>query len=198
MRGPEQVYVAIRPIFGRMLQRESVAGGWGGAVGRIKAVQRMRNIDTNGWVRMALLASFVCAGLVGCESRTAFEFDALDLTPAQDEMAEFSLGHYAIPIPIAKPDGSSDGESRNRLVLTFDLFALVSPSEVPVLTDSWQRHEGNVRDCILRVCRNASTEELQEPELATLKSHLTDAVQDQLGSKSIHRLLISEVTSKEL
>jgi hypothetical protein len=158
----------------------------------------MWNTHINGQLRIALAASFVFAALVGCESRTAFEFDALDLTPAQDEMSEFSLGHYAIPIPIANSDGPSDGESRNRLILTFDLFALVSPSELPVLTDSWQRHEGNVRDCVIRVCRNASTEELQEPELATLKSHLTDAVQDQIGSKSIHRLLISEVTSKEL
>ena len=154
--------------------------------------------DINRQMRKALAAGILVTALGGCGARTAFEFDALDLTPAQDEMSEFALGHYAIPIPIAKSDGLSEGESRNRLVLTFDLFALVSPGDVPVLTDSWQRHEGNVRDCIIRVCRNASTEELQEPELSTLKSHLTDAVQDQIGSKSIHRLLISEVTSKEL
>ncbi|HEY4233039.1 MAG TPA: flagellar basal body-associated FliL family protein, partial [Lacipirellulaceae bacterium] len=123
---------------------------------------------------------------------------ALDLTPAQDELSEFSLGHYSIPIPIAKSDGPNEGENRNRLQLTFDLYALVTPSYESQMNDSWQRHQGNIRDCVIRVCRNASLEELQEPELATLKSHLTDAVQDQLGPKSIHRLLISEVATKEL
>jgi hypothetical protein len=148
--------------------------------------------------RHVLAAGLLVAALGGCASRTAYEFDALDLTPAQDEMSEFSLGHFVIPIPIAKSDGLSEGESRNRLVFSFDLFALVSPSDVPLLTDSWQRHEGNTRDCIIRVCRNASLEELQEPELSTLKSHLTDAVQDQLGAKCVHRLLISEVATREL
>jgi flagellar basal body-associated protein FliL len=136
--------------------------------------------------------------LSGCGSRTAFEFDALDSTPAQDEMAEVSLGHYAIPIPIAKQEEVVEGESRNRLVFAFDLFALVSPNEVAALNESRQRHEGNVRDCIIRICRNASVEELQEPDLSTLKSHLTDAVQEELGVKSIHRLLVSEVSSKEI
>ena len=195
---PVQVYVAIGRDFGRMLQRRSLGRGRGGAVGWIKAVWRMWITDINRRMRRGLAAGFLAAMVCGCESRTAFEFDALDLTPAQDEMSEFALGHYAIPIPIAKSDGLSEGESRNRLVLTFDLFALVSPSEGPALTDSWSRHEGNVRDTVIRVCRNASTEELQEPELSTLKSHLTDAVQDQLGSKSVHRLLISEMTSREL
>jgi hypothetical protein len=140
----------------------------------------------------------VCLAVAGCKPRTAYEFDALDLTPAQDELSEFSLGHYSIPIPIASPEGSIDGESRNRLQLTFDLYALVAPSYESEIRESWERHEGNVRDCVIRVCRNASPEELQEPELATLKSHLTDAIQDQLGPKSIHRLLISEVATKEL
>jgi hypothetical protein len=134
----------------------------------------------------------------GCKPRTAYEFDVLDLTPAQDELSEFSLGHYCIPIPIASSEGAGDGESRNRLQLTFDLYALVAPSYESGIRESWERHEGNVRDNVIRVCRNASPEELQEPDLATLKSHLIDAIQDQLGPKSIHRLLIGEVATKEL
>jgi hypothetical protein len=158
----------------------------------------MGKCDFSWQKRRALAAGCLIAAFGGCSSRTAFEFDALDLTPAQDEMSEVSLGHYEIPIPIAKSDGLSESESRNRLLFSFDLYALVSPNEVSMLNDSWERHEGNIRDCIIRVCRNASLEELQEPELSTLKSHLTDAVQDQLGSKNVHRLLVSEVASKEL
>jgi hypothetical protein len=134
----------------------------------------------------------------GCTSQSAYEFDALDSTPAQDDLNELSLGHYSIPIPIAKSDASSDGENRNRMEFAFDLYALVTPSYESQIQDSWERHEGNIRDCVIRVCRNASLEELQEPELSALKSHLIDVVQEQLGPNSIHRLLISEVATKEL
>jgi hypothetical protein len=146
---------------------------------------------------IAIVTAIVVA-MGGCKSRTAYEFDALDFTPAQDELSEFSMGHFTIPIPISKSEGTGEGESRNRLDLTFDLYALVEPSCESQVHESWERHEGNIRDCVIRVCRNASLEDLQEPELATLKSHLTDAVQDQFGPKSIHRLLISEVSTKEL
>jgi hypothetical protein len=142
------------------------------------------------------LVALLGIAIGGCKPRTAYEFDALDVTPAQDELSEFSLGHYDVPIPAAKSDG--DGESRNRLEFIFDLYALVAPSCESELHEAWERHEGKIRDCVIRVCRNASLEELQEPELATLKSHLTDAVQEQCGQNGIHRLLMSEVATKEL
>ena len=44
--------------------------------------------------------------------------------------------------------------------------------------------KASIRDRVILVCRNATTDELQEPELATLKSHLTDAVQAELGSNA--------------
>jgi hypothetical protein len=135
--------------------------------------------------------------LVGCKPRTAYEFDALDFTPTQDELGEFFLGHYDIPIPLAV-DGAAESESRNRLTITFDLYALVAPQDESQMNDSWERHEGNIRDSVIRVCRSASPEELQEPELVTLKSHLADAIQEEMGNKSLHRLLLSEVTTKEL
>jgi hypothetical protein len=147
--------------------------------------------------RICALLLGVALALVGCKPRTAYEFDALDFTPTQDELGEFSMGHYDIPIPLAA-DGTVESESRNRVIISFDLFALVAPQDESQMKDSWQRHEGNVRDSVIRVCRSASPEELQEPELVTLKSHLADSVQEEMGNKSVHRLLLSEVTTKEL
>jgi hypothetical protein len=142
------------------------------------------------------LVALLGIAIGGCKPRTAYEFDALDFTPAQDELSEFSLGHYDIPIPVTKSDG--EGESRNRMEITFDLYALVAPSYESQLHESWERHEGKIRDCVIRVCRNASLEDLQEPELSTLKSHLSDSLQEQVGQNGIHRLLMSEVATKEL
>jgi flagellar basal body-associated protein FliL len=150
-------------------------------------------------IRRLLAAAAFIAALVGCSSKSLYEFDQMDLTSAEEELTEFSLGHYAIPIPIIGSEGPSAGVRHNRLEFAFDLHALVPHEEEAHMAELWGQHEGKVRDRVLRICRGASAEELEEqPELATLKSHLTDAVQDELGSKTIRRLLITEVNHREL
>jgi Flagellar basal body-associated protein FliL len=193
-----KVYVEMLDHFRRIFAEETSIPGLKYCRSRNRVASMYLVVRSKRSALGIVAAAVVGLAIVGCKPRTAYEFDALDLTPAQDELSEFSLGHYSIPIPIVASDGSKDGESRNRLQLTFDLYALVAPSYESEIHESWERHEGNVRDNVIRVCRNASLEELQEPELATLKSHLIDAIQDQLGPKSIHRLLISEVATREL
>jgi Flagellar basal body-associated protein FliL len=138
------------------------------------------------------------AASAGCRAKEDFAFDELDLTPAQDELIEFALGKYSIPIPLVRSTGMDDGLKRNRVEFSFALYALVTADCKSRLTGQWKRHEGKLRERIILVCRNATGEELQEPELATLKSHLTDAVQAELGSQCIRRLLISEVITRKL
>jgi hypothetical protein len=138
------------------------------------------------------------ATCVGCSSPSPYEFDAMDLTPTQDELVEFSLGKYSIPIPIVRSYEEKEKPRHNRIEFAFDLYALIPGEYETELADSWARHEGKIRDRVIRVCRAASIEELQEPELTTLKSHLTDAVQSQLGRAGIRRLLIAEVRQREL
>jgi hypothetical protein len=137
-----------------------------------------------------VLASVACGG---CESKSRFQFDELDLVPAQEELSEFSLGKYAIPIPIAEPgDGEAD-HKRNAVEFGFELIAVVKREHESRIADSWQRHEGKIRDRVIRVCRNASLDDLEE-----LKAHLMDAVQAQLGDKEIRQLVIAEVNSHEI
>jgi flagellar basal body-associated protein FliL len=78
------------------------------------------------------------------------------------------------------------------------LHALVTRDSESQLTEMWEQHEGKIRDRVIRICRRASYEDLQEAELATLKSHLMDAVQAQLGPKVVRRLLMTEVDIREL
>lgn len=149
------------------------------------------------------LPAIIATGLAvaaasGCGAKENYAFDELDLTPAQDELIEFSLGKYVIPIPLVQAAGMNEGLKRNRIEFSFALHALVTADCKKQLASHWKRHEGKFRDRIILVCRNAAVEELQEPELATLKSHLTDAVQSELGSQCVRRLLISDVTSRKL
>jgi hypothetical protein len=145
--------------------------------------------------RRGIAVGALLMALVGCGAPPSYEFDELDLTPAHDDLVEFWLGHYEIPVPITRGFGANS-ISRNRIELSFDLHALVTREYKSQLTDLWDRHEGNIRDGVIRVCRNASLDDLQEPELATLKSHLTDAVQAQLGPKQIRRLMLTEVKTR--
>jgi flagellar basal body-associated protein FliL len=136
--------------------------------------------------------------VVGCSSPPMFEFDELDLVPTQEELAEFSLGEYRIPIPVIEYQADNRPIHRNGFQLEFELFALVSPHEKSQITEAWDRHQGKIRDRVIRICRNTSMDELQEPELATLKGRLLDALAPQLGEKEVRQLLITEIVSQKL
>jgi hypothetical protein len=149
--------------------------------------------------RPAVLAGIVLVcTLAGCGSRSEFAFEALDLAPPPEELAELSLGKYRIPIPVAEDRGQSRLSYRHRFQFDFELHALVSPAEEPQIADAWTRHEGEIRDQVIRVCRNASVDELQEPELGTLKARLMDALASQMGDREVRRLLFTEVASQKL
>lgn len=139
-----------------------------------------------------------CCLACGCAEESSFQYDALDLAPAHEELSEFSLGEYSIPIPVVEDFGKGRLRHSNRFQLDFALHALVAPEKKSEIADSWSRHEGKIRDHVIRVCRNASVDELQEPELSTLKAHLMDALAAQVGEKGLRQLLITEVASQRL
>jgi hypothetical protein len=143
-----------------------------------------------------LAAATFCAA--GCSPKSKFKFDQMDVAPAIEELAEFPLGEYKIPIPVAVDDGAEAQVRRNRLQLDFQLYALVSPKEQPQLADAFERHQGAIRDKVISICRSASVDDLQEPELATLKARLTDVLATQLGEKRLRQLLITDVVSRQL
>lgn len=139
-----------------------------------------------------------CCALLGCDSKSSFELDQLDVAPAEEELAEFPLGEYKIPIPLTDNCEQSTIVRRNRIEFDFQLFALVSPKEESQFEDAWNRHEGVIRDQVISICRRATVEELQEPELVTLKARLTDVLASQLGEKRLRQILITDVVSQEL
>jgi flagellar basal body-associated protein FliL len=172
------------------LQNAMVGGG--------RTTQACRAGDRYPRLAVWLAVGGLLIAAVGCGSPPTFEFDTQDLSPTQEEMSEFSLGKYTIPIPIEERHADKAPQRANRFQLDFKLHALVSRQQETHLADAWEHHSGKVRDRVIRVCRNASVDELQEPELETLKAHLMDAVQAQLGDHGIRQLLITEVVSEPL
>lgn len=134
----------------------------------------------------------------GCSSKSSFKFDHMDVIPAEEELNEFPLGEYKIPVPLIDSPGHSRFGRCNRLQFDFELFALVSPKEQSQFEDAWNRHEGVIRDRVIDICRRASAEELMEPELSTLKARLSDTLASQLGERRLRQLLINNVVCQEL
>ena len=147
-------------------------------------------------ITLCLATATVCA--TGCSSESKFKFDQMDVAPAAEELTEFSLGEYMIPIPVAVDDGAEGQVRRNRFQFDFQLHALVSPKEESQIADAWERHEGVIRDKVISICRSASVDDLMEPELATLKARLADVLATQLGDKKVRQLLITDIVSRQL
>jgi hypothetical protein len=147
---------------------------------------------------LPLLCAIACCLVGGCAKQSSFEYDVLDLAPAQEELSEFSLGEYSIPIPVAEEHRRGGYRHKNRFRLEFELHALIAPSKKSEIADNWSRHEGAIRDHVIRVCRNASIDSLQEPEFLTLKAQLMDALASHVGESGLRQLLITEVMSQRL
>jgi hypothetical protein len=148
-------------------------------------------------MRCVAVIAFALLSAPGCEKPPAWEFDELDVSRAQ-LLNEVPLGQYAIPLPLRRDRVDVQSPLRNCLRFDFELHAVVAPEHVSRVTHNWEIYEGTVRDRVIRVCRNASLAELQEPELSTLKSRLMDALQAHLGAQEIRRLLMTEVVLLEM
>jgi hypothetical protein len=140
---------------------------------------------------------FVVCSLFGCGSALTFEFDTLDSLPPEDELTELSLGKFRIPIPVAE-QRQSQFAYRHRMLFDFELHALVTPAEKSRVADTLSQHEGKIRDYVIRVCRNATAEELQEPDLNTIKARLINGLAAQIGEKQLRHLLITGIVSQQL
>jgi hypothetical protein len=151
------------------------------------------------WRVLLLFATGVfCCAAGGCSSKATFQLDGVDVLPPVEELKEFSLGEYRIPISVVDDRNQAKLTRHNRFQFNFSLYALVSPKEKSQIEDAWGRYEGQIRDQIISICRSATLDELQEPELATLKARLTDVLAAKLGEKPLRQLVFNAVVSQPL
>jgi Flagellar basal body-associated protein FliL len=134
----------------------------------------------------------------GCKSKAPFQLDGIDVLPPVEELKEFSLGQYRIPISIVDDRNQAKLTRHNSFQFDFTLFAMVLPKEESQLADAWERHEGQIRDEVINVCRSATLDELQEPAFATIKARLTEVLAAKLGEKPLRQLVFNSVVSQPL
>src|SRR5262249_57033249 len=93
--------------------------------------------------RVALLLAIGVLGCAvsGCKSKATFQLDGIDVLPPVEELKEFPLGEYQIPISIVDDRNQTKLTRHNRLQFDFKLYALVSPKEKSQIEDAWGRYE---------------------------------------------------------
>lgn len=145
-----------------------------------------------------LLAVVGCGALLGCGSEPTLRLEHLELLPDEEDTVEFPLGDFDVPIPESIAETDDSRVPRNFMQLEFSLYAEIVPAGQAQLSGIFSRHEGKIRDRVIQVFRNASVEELDEPNLLTVKSRLLEATEPILGLNMVRRMIIPSMQKYEL
>lgn len=142
-----------------------------------------------------VLAALVLPSLVaGCGGGADVdEVTEFELVPARPVLSEVDFGSFAIPIPGQTLDSDQQIVHRNYLQLEFTLFGVVQPKDRGETTRLAERRRGELRDRVIKVCRNTSPGELKDPELLTLKLRLIDAIQPAFEGVVLDTLLMRDL-----
>ncbi len=147
---------------------------------------------------LAAAAAVACA-LTGCgggDGRSKYEdFETLQL---RESLVEASLGSYIVPVPVVQADDTGHLVRTNLLQMKFSLHGLIKPEHQSETERLVERHEGELRDRVIRVCRNSSLEDLLDPQLSTFRSRVLDEAQPLLEGVSLRRVLVTNVITEPL
>ena len=143
-----------------------------------------------------LLTISVCL-CFGCGKDETY-VDEMEILPQKEELAEFSLGKYMIPLPVNPLVHATEWSHGNPMYLSFDLFVVVKPNDISKIERAWARSEGRFRDEVLTTCRQANLDELTEPTLATLKGKLIRVAIRRFDEHIVRRIVINEIKVRPL
>lgn len=149
-------------------------------------------------VRGSLVVATVvlCAAVGGCGSEELSPIERFERLPSVADLVTVELGEYVIPIPVDPANESPIAATQ--VQIEFRLHAAVLPENEKTLRNNYERLEGRFRDTVIETCRNTAIEDLLDPSLSTLKTHLTDALKPYIGSAHLERVHIADPQVKRL
>lgn len=155
----------------------------------------LANVNRSTQTPFSLLAALGLLALAsGCGGSSSPSYDDFEVFQFREEMTETSLGHFSVPVPLIV----SGDEASNRIQFQFELFGVVKPEAESRTLRLAERHKGQLRDRVIRVCRNARIEDLLDPQLSTLRSRLLDTIQPLLDGVAVDRVLVVVETTEPL
>lgn len=147
---------------------------------------------------LTALLLLAVAHVIGCGGSEPEIPEEYLLVPDRPEAAEVDFGSYVIPIPNQNPATRAAFGTRNYMQLQFVLFGIVDPEDESSARRLAERHRSELRDRVIKTCRNTSPGELQDPELLTLKLRLVDATQPVFEGVTFQTLLVRDLMIEAL
>ena len=147
-----------------------------------------------------LLAPALTAAVLmmsGCGTADTSPFERFERLPTVEQLVTVDFGEYVVPVPV-EPGEDSDGMAATQVQIEFFLHAAVLPQHERSLRSNFQRLEGRFRDNVIDVCRKTSVEDLLDPSLMALKTHLADSMKPFLGDARVERIHIVDPQVKRL
>lgn len=144
------------------------------------------------WLLALVLALPGCGG-----SDPEVALEELEVVPLAEQLSELDLGSFVIPVPLTEHD-SLEPVRENHLEMKFGLHALVTPKQLQDSEDLRELRAGELRDRVIRVCRNTALHELQDPDFSTFKLRLLDAIQPLFEGSMLDGLLLTNVQIESL
>lgn len=139
----------------------------------------------------AAAAALLGACAIGCGGSGAEDFEEFEQLDLREKLVEVPFGDYAVPVPVVTTGGEGGIERNNLLEITLTVVGLVGPEFEEETVKLIERHRGQIRDGVIRVCRNTSVEDLLDPQMSTLRSRILDATQPLLERVTLRRVLIT-------
>ena len=99
--------------------------------------------------------------------------------------------------PVGDPFNCTNNQEEGNLHLRFKVSAVVKANEQIRFRDTNAAHKTRVRQTIEKIVRRASREELNDPELSTLKRSIREEVNKILGKSFITEAVIHDFSMIE-
>lgn len=145
----------------------------------------------------AALAVAIVLSTIGCGGTETSPFERFERLPTVEELVTVELGEYVVPVPVEVSNEASL-LAATQVQIEFFLHAAVLPRHERTLRRNFERLEGRFRDNVIEVCRNTPVEDLLDPSLSTLKTHLADSMRPFIGDARIERIHIADPQVKRL
>lgn len=144
-----------------------------------------------------ILFAAICLAMAGCGPSERSPFERFERLPAVEELVTVPLGEYVVPIPVDVASAETP-IAATQVQIEFELHAAVLPQYERTLKSNYERLEGRLRNDVIEVCRNLPVEELMDPTLTSLRTHLADSLKPYIGHARIERIHIADPQVKRL
>ncbi len=146
------------------------------------------------WLFGGLL--FLALGLCGCARESAGFDDEAWARRMSGELVEVPIGKYRVTLSMPYQDREIPVFEAG-MCLEFTLDALVLPDDQPLFEKLLEERHDEFNDELIRVCRNASWEDLSDPNVSLIKGSLR-AVSDEIFKPNlVKKFVISDLSTQQ-